>query len=347
MGVYLRDELVRLGFDVYVTSRREHADCGSVIFLQGDAHRETDLARFLTNARPDVVFDFMLYSTDEFSARCSRLVNLSGQYVFVSSYRVFAESAVLTERSPRLLDVSDDKEFLASDEYSLSKARQEDVLRKSGAKSWTIVRPSITFSKARFQLGCLEADMVLFRALKGRPVPIPTEMLARRTTMTWAGDVAKMMARLALNPRAYTDDFNVVTAEHHSWREIAQIYERAVGLRVKECRLAEYLTFCAKYQTMYDRMFNRVMDNRKILAVTGLAQGDLTMVADSLAQELAQFKKSPMLGYVDPVRNARIDRVVGGLTKVGGARSGLTYLANRFDSVGRLEKFARKVMRKV
>lgn len=347
MGVYLRDELAGLGFDVYVTSRRLLNDYGNVRFLHGDAHRDADLDRFLSVARPDVIFDFMLYSTDEFSARCSRLVNSVGQYVFVSSYRVFADSEVLTECSPRLLDVSGDEEFLASNEYSLSKARQEDVLRCGIGKNWTIVRPSITYSKTRFQLGCLEADVVLFRAFKGRPVPLPTEMLSRQTTMTWAGDVAKMMARLALNPKAMAEDFNVVTSEHHSWREIAEIYDDAIGLCVKECSLSEYLTFCAKYQTIYDRMFNRVMDNQKVLSVTGMSQGDLSAVSDSLSRELVQFKKCPVWGYVDPVRNARIDRVVGGLTNMGVVRSELAYLSSRYDSVGRLEKIVRKVMRKV
>ena len=67
----------------------------------------------------------------------------------------------------RLLDVSHDSIYLKTDEYALAKARQEDILRKSGKNNWTIIRPYITYSESRLQLGVLEKEAWLYRALKG------------------------------------------------------------------------------------------------------------------------------------------------------------------------------------
>lgn len=51
----------------------------------------------------------------------------------MSSSRVYADSQTpITENSPRLLDVYKEEEYLKTDEYALSKARQEDILHRSG-----------------------------------------------------------------------------------------------------------------------------------------------------------------------------------------------------------------------
>ncbi|NLB40755.1 MAG: hypothetical protein GX815_00555 [Clostridiales bacterium] len=133
---------------------------------------------------------------------------------------------MITEASPRLLDVSQDKNYLGWEEieYSLYKARQEDVLRASYFGNWTIVRPAITFSKFRYQLVTLEANVVIHRAMNKLPVLLPEEALPVQGTMSWAGDVAKMLSRLILNSRAYKETYTLATSEHNSWQEIADYY---------------------------------------------------------------------------------------------------------------------------
>ena len=44
--------------------------------------------------------------------------------------------------------------------------------------------------------------------------------------MTWAGDVAKMLSRLVLNPGACTQAYIVSTSEHRTWEEIAEVLPR-------------------------------------------------------------------------------------------------------------------------
>ena len=52
----------------------------------------------------------------------------------------------------------------------LAKARQEDLLFNSGNNNWTIVRPYITYSENRFQLGIYEKEGWLNRALSGNDI---------------------------------------------------------------------------------------------------------------------------------------------------------------------------------
>jgi len=343
MGLYLRDELLARGAEVYVTSRQVRTSSDRLHYVHGDAHDPTFLRDVLQSIRPDVVVDFMVYGTPEFESRYRTLLASCGHYVFLSSYRGFADSQPLVESSPRLLDVCTDAEYLQTDEYGLSKARQENLLRASGVRNWTIVRPSITYSKSRFQFGCLEAGLLVFRALQGVPVAMPAEMLDKQATLTWAKDVARLIVGLAGNPAAMGEDFNVVTSESHTWREIAEIYRRAIGLEVREVSLADYLTVCAKYQTLYDRMFDRAMDNAKVLRATGLSQTDLTPLATGLAAELENFKRNPDYQYgIDWGGNAALDRICGARIRLAGAtpRQKLVYWRCRYHWVGALVDMA-------
>lgn len=156
MGVYLVPELISLGFEVFVTSRSaKTSDNVKLTYIQGNARYDKFIEKIFVN-KYDAIVDFMVYTTEEFQYRHELLLKNTKHYIFLSTYRVFAESNLpITENSPRLLDVSNDSEYLATDEYALMKARQENILRKSQYKNWTIIRPTITYSKTRFQLGTL------------------------------------------------------------------------------------------------------------------------------------------------------------------------------------------------
>lgn len=295
IGVYLVPELLKKGYAVDVTSRSGGRKGLRIKYIVGDAKDNSFLDDVLKN-KYHAIIDFMGYSTDEFEQRVDRLLGSTDQYIFTSTYRVFSDKdKIITEKTPRLLDVSEDKEFLDTDEYALAKARSEDLLRASGKSNWTIVRPSITYSKNRFQLGVLESEVFVKRTLEGGLVPFPQEMLHRKTTMTWAGDVAKMIASLALNPKAYGEDFNVVTSESRTWLEVAEIYKKAINLKLKEVNLDEFMEiYPQKYQVIYDRMFDRVMDNSKILKILNLKQSDLMNLDEGLSKELSEFTKKPV-----------------------------------------------------
>lgn len=310
MGVYLVPELLSMGYQVHVAAldgfeslprdnlRLSCTNCNA---------KDEDTLRRLLKAEYDAVVDFMIYGTEEFRKRYQLFLENTDHYIFFSSYRVYAGQTPVSENSPRLLDVSDDKEFLATEDYALYKAREEDILMQSGYLNWTAVRPAITYSKRRFQLVTLEAAVVVHRMLCGKTLILPQEAMPVQGTMTWAGDVAKMLARLILNKDAYRGIFTVSTAEHHTWKEIAGYYKKIGGLNYITVDADTYINVIAegdrhaKWQLSYDRLFDRVIDNRKILNVTGLKQADFMPLYDGLKMELSalpqDFDWSGMVHY--------------------------------------------------
>lgn len=315
MGVNLSKLLAREGWGVTVTSRsRLGSGADDVSYARGDAHDRAFLESVLSEGW-DAVVDFLVWSTETFSVVRDLLLSSCTQYVYLSSYRVFADSPIITEESSRLLDACDDAAYLATDEYALAKARQEDLLSASGRGNWTIVRPAITYDgSGRFQLCTLESDSWLRLVLAGHVVPLAVEMLSKQTTMTWGGDVALMILRLIGNPAALSEVFNVCTSKHQSWAEVADVYRSVVPLRVREVSLTEYERAAGGiYQCRYDRMFDRVMDNAKVLCTTGMTESDLMGIEEGLPRELGVFLCNPRFRST-PMRSlGRLDRLGGGL----------------------------------
>lgn len=297
MGVYLVPELASMGYEVKVVSCDDVVSGNpSITYVKADA-KDNEYLKELLKDGFDVIVDFMLYFGEEFKERYDMLLQNTGHYIFLSTYRVYdGGETPITENTPRLLDSSKDRDFLATEDYSLYKARQEDILQNSGYDNWTIVRPAITYSKRRFQLVTLEAPIAIARALKGLPVVIPEEALSVQATMSWAGDVAKMLAKLLFNPLARRECFTLATAEHRTWGEIAEYYKEITGLEYVPANTEDYLKIMgslatARYQLVYDRFFDRIVDNSKILRVTGLKQTDLMSLRSGLEKELTALPK--------------------------------------------------------
>lgn len=316
MGVHVSHLLAEAGHEIVVTSRRDRvSDIPGVSYVKGSA-KETDFLSGLLANHWDAIIDFMIWPTDEFKARMAGFLNATNQYVFTSSYRVYADSPVITEDSPRLLDVIGNPDYLATDEYALAKARCENMLFDSGRSNWTIVRPAVTYDgTGRFQLTVHEADVWLWRALREIPVPVPQVMLTKQATMTWGGDVARMIALLIGNPKAMGEAFTVSTAEHMTWEQIAGIYRTVVpALDVRDCDMAGFeRAHGAIWQIRYDRMYNRVVDNTKVLNATGLQQTQLATLRDGLTSQLRQYLdsgKQPAMNGIG--RQAGFDRLIGG-----------------------------------
>lgn len=340
MGIHVSHLLVQMGHQVVVTSRRQHvSEKLNLAYRIGNAKDQTFLNVLLTE-HWDAIIDFMIWSTPEFKERVQSFLEATSQYVFLSSYRVYADSSLIREDSPRLLDVVDDAEYLATDEYALAKARCEDMLFESRKSNWTIVRPAVTYdASGRFQLAVHESGTWLWRAVHHIPVPLPDAILDKQGTMTWGGDVAQMIALLIGNSKALGEAFTVSTNEHLSWREIASIYMDVVPLEVVDCPMDKFeKAHGAKYQIRYDRMYNRVIDNRKILEATGLRQEQLTDIHEGLTRELQSYLQScnNEICFEEPGRHGRFDKLVGGVPSLRyiaqyGVKPTVKYLIRRFS----------------
>lgn len=312
IGVYVAPKLVDLGCEVYITSRKARKSAEPRIhYIKGNARDWNFLSEVLKDGY-DIVVDFMIYTTNEFESRYKELLESTSHYLFLSSYRVYGDNKGLpiTETSPRLLDSVDDPAYLKTDEYGLKKAREENLLMASEKKNWTILRPSVTYSKTRFQLGTMEAQDFVYRALKKKKVIFPKEMLEKEATMSWAGDVAEMIVRVILNEKAMGEVYTLATSEHHKWKEIIEYYKKILGLKVVYVDLEEYERIIGgKWQIKYDRMLDRVVDNSKILSVTGMRQEDLMSVYNGLRIELLQFVNKPDFKAINEERHALMDEI--------------------------------------
>lgn len=267
--------------ETVVTSRFFHNSNQTITYVCGNAKDNYFLSKLCSNEW-DAIVDFMSYKTEEFSNRLDLLLSSTKQYVFISSSRVYADKEhPIKENSPRLLDVSEDAAYLATDEYALTKARQENLLMGSPSCNYTIVRPYITYDKYRLQLGVMEKEEWLFRALQGHSVIFPSEMLDKQTTMTHGYDVALGIFELIGKKNAIGEAFHITANCSSTWSDIIEIYKEAFKeatgkeLRIHIVPLNDFLKCRADnlvYQVKYDRLFNRKFDITKESTVCTISQ---------------------------------------------------------------------------
>lgn len=257
---------------VYVTSRATHENTNQIQYLKGNARDEAFLLGILENSF-DAIIDFMSYTTEEFSRRIDKLLSATKQYIFMSSSRVYSNDYPIRNNSLRLLDTCKDDEYLKTDEYALTKARQEDFLKESNSTNWTIVRPYITYSQDRLQLGILEKEEWLYRLLHGRTVVLPEPMMKKKTTLTSGQDVARFIVSITGASDALAKTFHVTTNNSCTWEDVWSIYSDTIQKELGIKPRVKYLTtekFCKciqeprKYQLLYDRFYDRVFDNSEI-----------------------------------------------------------------------------------
>lgn len=305
MGSYLIPELLGRGFmvdslsnDVSYEPERERLH-----YFVGDARDRKTIDTLLEN-NYDGIINFMHYDSD-FMYHHKPYLDHCRHYIMLSSYRVFTDfDPITTERSPRHIDASPDIQFRNSDDYTIVKARAEDALRASTYDNWTIARPSIVFSKMSFPLVNLGAYAIVNRARDHVPTYIAREALDVQSCITWSGDIAKMFAGIICNENAKCEDYNLVTSEHQSWGELLEFYHDLLGLEARVVGKKDILEFgfngekWSEWQTEYDRLLNRVMDNSKILAVAGLSESDITPVKKVLEAELTALP--PDYRFDDP-----------------------------------------------
>ncbi|MGX2971445.1 NAD-dependent epimerase/dehydratase family protein [Helicobacter sp. T3_23-1059] len=278
MGAHLARILADMGNEVHITSRRKFANNKSdfapnIHYICGNAHDLDFVLGLLDSHKYDCVVDFMIYATIEFLDRVELLLGKCVHYVFLSSARVYASSdELLREDSPRLLDISKDKEYLATDEYALTKARQENILAHAHKGNYTIIRPYITFSEIRLQLGVYEKESWLYRAMQGKSIVFFKDIATHYTTMTYALEVARAIAVICGNANAYGQTYHIASEKAVKWEEILAIYQKVLqnelGREIKVV-FANLYEFFGKnaYQVIYDRLFDRKFDSSKINAL--------------------------------------------------------------------------------
>lgn len=276
MGKALVDLLDKTQMEVYVTSRKAHTS-DTLHYIQGNAHDIEFLDSLLEMEAWDSIVDFMNWKLEEFQVIAQKILPKTKQYVFISSARVYAQvDGLITEDSPRLLDVCDDADYVASNEYAIAKAKEENLLIQSDYRNWTIVRPSLTYNDNRMQFALWEKEEWLYRALQGRSIIFPKNMMNVKTTMSHGRDVSAAIAKLVCNEAAYGETVHIAGAKSMTWAEILDVYVQAIkdntGKEVKVHYIEDWQAIskkcCRFYQAKYARIVDRQFSSEKIMQLT-------------------------------------------------------------------------------
>ena len=342
MGKYLINLLTEKGHHVTVTSRRKNMTDNPLLrYIEGNAHGDEFLHQLLTQ-QWDVIIDFMVYTTTELKNRIDFLLSNCKQYIFISSARVYAKSdEPIKESSPRLLDVSEDQEYLKTDEYALAKAREEDIIMNSKYNNYTIIRPSITYGANRLQLGVLEKENWLYRALSKKTIVFSNDIGTKLTAMTNGYDVAVGIAAIVGKQNAYGRCFHITDPKSYLWNDVLNVYldaiEELLGFKPKV--MMTNLSTCFdvgwnKYQIIYCRYFNRTFDNSAISEFVDVNnfKNLKTGIYDALNETLENLDFKEINWKLEAV-NDRVAHEWTNIFKIKTLRKKLVYVLYRTNAI--------------
>lgn len=343
MGVPVVQILAQRNNEVYVTTRHNRESQNMMIhYFVGNA-KDKEFISELLKKQYDAIIDFMIYTPEEFQDRVQLFLKKSKQYLFISSARVYSDGGAekISETLPRLLEVIDDEEYLKTNEYALAKAREENELLKSAYKNWTIIRPYITYNNERLQLGVLEKEYWLKRALSGKKIVFSKDIASRYTTLTYGYDVSLRIADLVGKSEAMGEIYHIATNQSIQWGKVLDIYldilENRLGYRPDVHWLNDSdvvaRIFKNKYQICYDRLYNRKFDNRKIQEITH-EEKKFVDVEDGLRECLSCFLDGDRTFLeINWKIEGKLDKLTNdytALNTIGGWKNKLKYFLYRY-----------------
>lgn len=192
------------------------------------------------------------------------------------------------------------------------------------------------------QLGVLEKEEWLYRALHGRKIIFSTEINSKKTILTYGFDVSKGIASVMGVSHALGETFHITANEKNSktWNEILEVYlsvlEKYLGHKtdVQLQNLEKFIEFRSndsKYQVIYDRLYNRKFNCQKISQYTNI--DSFEEIESGLTYCLVEFLKKPLFKNINWQMEAKRDRQTGErtpLTEINGIKQKMKYLFFRF-----------------
>ena len=290
LGTYTAKELLNKGCAVDVICLEDYtSNSPKLRYFKAKADLNY-LTEFLKDKYYDGIVNFIHYYVPEMYKPVHKLLtSKTDQLIFLSSYRVYAESKQpLTEEAPFLADVVEDEEFLKSEDYAVPKAICEKFLREeSGTENWTVVRPVISFSDKRFDLVTVSGHEIIDAARSGKTVILPEAAKNLTAGLDWAGNSGKLIANLLFKKECLGEAYTVSSGQNLTWGEVADIYTRLTGVNFRWADTEEYVsTGHGGNGLFYDRLYDRAVDNTKILKATGFKKEDFTSIEDGIKIEL-------------------------------------------------------------
>ena len=289
LGTYTAKELLRLGAKVDILCPEDKlSDNENLVYFKGLGTKEY-LGELFSNMHYDGIVNFIHYpNPDEYKEIHPLLIENTDHLIFLSSYRIYADlEHPIKETSPRINDITDNKDYFVYEDYSNAKSVAEDFLRNEcSGQPWTIVRPVISFSERRFDIFTYGGTDVFDKKV----LKLPEFAKKMHAGLDWAGNSGKLIANLLFKERAIGEAFTVSSAWNLTWGEVADIYTDVVGTEFEWVSEEEFLKANPRINPNhfiyhYDRKYDRLIDNSKILSVTGIERAELASIRDGLIVE--------------------------------------------------------------
>lgn len=223
----LVNECISTGIAVTTINRGRRKDQNSdkVTLIKADKNDLNRIKSALAEETFDAVIDFLCYTKEDLKTSFNFYSNYADQYFFISSCAVYDLRSVKIglEDGPK------------SDErwnYSVNKWDAEELLRKLAKeqnKSYTIVRPSVTYGDTRIPYGITppygKHGTLIQRILHGKPI-IRWNGGENVCNMMRVEDFSRAFVKLIANKDAYNTEFNICSEKYYSYNQVIQIIER-------------------------------------------------------------------------------------------------------------------------
>ena len=277
-------------------------------YYYGDA-KDKQFMESVLNRHYDAIIDFCIYSSDEFRERMGTFLDMTDQYVCLSSAAVYADIPTpKNESSPRYMEVDPPQEGTAKwNWYCYEKARIEDMLFNSCKRNWTIVRPGITMNANHVGWGLWWNDDWVGRIIRSRRIVVERDLLDFRFSLSSGAQVASLIGSVIGNAKAFGEVFNVCSSEVWTWNELLETFrsvfsKHGLGLKVAHVNSHDVIRANpgAEYVYTRARLLDRVFDNAKIRSIAPLQP-----TGKSMSELLAEWTES----YID---NYATHKLAGG-----------------------------------
>ncbi|NLW78956.1 MAG: NAD-dependent epimerase/dehydratase family protein [Ruminococcaceae bacterium] len=253
------------GMDVFCLSRSAHPNLQTdgIQYLVGHGLTAAELAKneLLKTTYFDVVMDLLSFEPDKLKEKLDFFNGNCGQYIFVSSATVYANTL------PGTLITEDHPLENAIYTYARQKIDCEHAIKstcKKTGQNYTIIRPYITYGDTRIPYGWWTGTN---RLLCGKPA-ITWGGGASCGVFTHADDFCVGAVGLFGNPHAKNEAFHITSEEYMPWRDILGTVCQA--LQVTPQTIDIPLDCFKRPDNLYtqmilgDRIRNRIFDNTKI-----------------------------------------------------------------------------------
>ncbi len=298
LGTHTSNELLRLGAKVDIICLEDKvSDNENLRFFKHDATIDYLKALFKEESYDGIINLIHYPDAEQYRPYHELLTAQTDHLIITSSYRVYADKQnPITETAPMLYDVSENKEFVAKETYAISKAKLEAIAKEDKENiNWTIIRPVISFSEYRFDVVMRSGRLVIEAAKEGKTVLLPEAAKNVTAGVDWAGNTGKLIANLMFKKEALGEAYTISSAPNMTWKEIADLYTELVGTKFEWVDMETYreddkMSQNFYWALLYDRLFDRKIDNTKVLKATGLGPEDFLSVRDGLKLELSKIQ---------------------------------------------------------